>query len=320
MIKLSEFYSLINGNEKDNWKIISKTVLEIMSQPIINNPQETILQRERLVSDFDYYLSTVAWELWELFHASIPKTSKQLVEWWSRPFSHKAVLILDGLSLRELPWFIKGASDHHVKIDKIECSGAEFPSETTPFARALGLNQRSDLSSNRLPVGFLLDQAKTDSNDLPWLDCANLITAEPNWVIWHQWPDTQIHDVDFSTFQKNTMEQLTGNEFWSFVKKLATGRKLIITSDHGYAISSNFPNEDGEIKDFLQKSFRSGRSTNIPFADVRYFPPVAMTFESQNISMVLGRRKWRSQGGYPNLTHGGLTLLEVLSPWLELSF
>ena len=35
--------------------------------------------------------------------------------------------------------------------------------------------------------------------------------------------------------------------------------------------------------------------------------------------LALGRRKWRSQGGYPTLTHGGLSLLEVLSPWVELT-
>jgi hypothetical protein len=35
--------------------------------------------------------------------------------------------------------------------------------------------------------------------------------------------------------------------------------------------------------------------------------------------LALGRRKWRSQGGYPTLTHGGLSLLEVLSPFVEIT-
>jgi hypothetical protein len=35
--------------------------------------------------------------------------------------------------------------------------------------------------------------------------------------------------------------------------------------------------------------------------------------------LAVGRRKWKSQGGYPTLTHGGLSLLEVLSPFIELS-
>jgi hypothetical protein len=33
---------------------------------------------------------------------------------------------------------------------------------------------------------------------------------------------------------------------------------------------------------------------------------------------VNGRRKWKSQGGYPTLTHGGLSVLEVAVPFIEL--
>jgi len=35
--------------------------------------------------------------------------------------------------------------------------------------------------------------------------------------------------------------------------------------------------------------------------------------------LAVGRWKWRSQGGYPTLAHGGLSLLEVLSPFVEIS-
>ena len=38
----------------------------------------------------------------------------------------------------------------------------------------------------------------------------------------------------------------------------------------------------------------------------------------ENYSLALGRRKWKCQGGYPTLTHGGLSLLETLSPFIEL--
>jgi hypothetical protein len=32
-----------------------------------------------------------------------------------------------------------------------------------------------------------------------------------------------------------------------------------------------------------------------------------------------GRRKWKSAGGYPTLTQGGLSVLEVAVPWIELT-
>ena len=49
--------------------------------------------------------------------------------------------------------------------------------------------------------------------------------------------------------------------------------------------------------------------------------PVALQINSPHGAhlLALGRWKWRSQGGYPTLTHGGLSLLEVLSPWVEIN-
>ena len=40
---------------------------------------------------------------------------------------------------------------------------------------------------------------------------------------------------------------------------------------------------------------------------------------SSSRRLALGRRKWKSQGGYPTLAHGGLSLLEVLTPWVEMT-
>jgi hypothetical protein len=46
-----------------------------------------------------------------------------------------------------------------------------------------------------------------------------------------------------------------------------------------------------------------------------------LTLESRSglYSYALDRRKWRSPGGYPTLAHGGLSLLEALPPFFELS-
>lgn len=52
-----------------------------------------------------------------------------------------------------------------------------------------------------------------------------------------------------------------------------------------------------------------------------FVPPVALQIDSPHGAHLLavGRWKWKSQGGYPTLTHGGLSLLEVLSPFVELT-
>lgn len=81
------------------------------------------------------------------------------------------------------------------------------------------------------------------------------------------------------------------------------------------------PDADGEVAAYLKQTFASGRSKAGMGDTGRFVPPVALPIDSPHGPhlLALGRRKWKSQGCYPTLTHGGLSLLEVLSPFVELS-
>jgi hypothetical protein len=96
---------------------------------------------------------------------------------------------------------------------------------------------------------------------------------------------------------------------------------LVITSDHGYAATGYFPDVDGDVGQFLKMGFSSGRSKPGAGDTGPFVPPVALQIAGPHGAhlLALGRRKWRSPGGYPTLTHGGLSLLEVLSPFVELT-
>lgn len=52
-----------------------------------------------------------------------------------------------------------------------------------------------------------------------------------------------------------------------------------------------------------------------------WVPVIDLVLDSRhgNYRYALGRRKWKCQGDYPTLTHGGLSLLEVAVPFIELS-
>jgi hypothetical protein len=145
-------------------------------------------------------------------------------------------------------------------------------------------------------------------------------------VFWHQWPDCKVHELSkagqgLEPLTRDVTERLTGDEFWAFLERLATGRRLVITSDHGYAATGYFPDADGDVGQYLKQTFASSRSRAVTGNTGPFVPPVALQIDSPHGAqlMALGRRKWRSQGGYPTLTHGGLSLLEVLSPFLELT-
>jgi len=324
---------LTQGTAADAWRFLIERTLEITSKPLAqgNAPGE-VVKRDREIGELDLFLASCGWDLWQSFGQSnisgVERTSDRLARWWTEPFAARAVLVLDALSLRELPWLLQGAKEHGFTLHGVTVTASELPGETNEFARALGVTSRSQLQANGGGLAHKLQPAQTETIDLPWKDCEGLVgsaSGAKNWVFWHHWPDAKLHDYGagqgLELLTKDAAQQLSSDDFWAFVERLATGRRLVITSDHGYAATGYFPDADGEVAAHLKQTFSSGRSKAGNGDAGPFVPPVALQIDSPHGAhlLALGRRKWRSQGGYPTLTHGGLSLLEVLSPFVELT-
>lgn len=227
-----------------------------------------------------------------------------------------------------MPWILESAQQRGYTVHSAGATASELPGDTTPFARAMGFGQRARLQNNQ-GNSAAFPEAFTESTDLPWIDCASLIKADPNIIFWHHWPDERMHHLaeqgaGYRVLAKEAAAVLIGDEFWAFIDKLATGRRLVITADHGYSNPALFPDVYPEDqKAYLKGQFKSGRNNEIKDAktEQHWVPPLSQVLTTQhgNWNMVLGRKKWRSQGGYPSLAHGGLSLLEVAVPFIELS-
>lgn len=323
----SVLHTLTQGTDADAWRVVINRAVEIASKPLAAGtaPSE-VVKRDREIGELDLFLSSSGWDLWQAFGGSVERTSDRLVRWWGEPFSAKAVLILDGLSLRELPWLLQGVKERGFTLHEVSANASELPGETDEFARALGFASRSKLQCNGGGLAHKLQAASTESVDLPWKDCEALISSAPNQIFWHHWPDANLHDGSgagqgLEPLTKDAAAQLSTGDFWAFIEHLATGRRLVITSDHGYAATGYFPDADGEVGQFLKQTFGSSRGKPGTGDTGPFVPPVALQINSPHGAhlLALGRRKWRNQGGYPTLTHGGLSLLEVLSPFVELT-
>lgn len=328
---------LTQGNAADAWRFIIERTLDIASRPLAegNAPGE-VVKRDREIGELDLFLASSGWDLWRCFGqpeiSGVEHTSDRLARWWAEPSygncAARAVLVLDALSLRELPWLLQGAKERGFTLQGVAATASELPGETNEFARALGLASRSQLQANGGGLAHKLQPAQTETIDLPWKDCEGLVSSASgakNWVFWHHWPDAKLHDYGagqgLELLTKDAAQQLSSDDFWAFVERLATGRRLVITSDHGYAATGYFPDADGEVAAHLKQTFSSGRSKAGNGDAGPFVPPVALQIDNPYGAhlLALGRRKWRSQGGYPTLTHGGLSLLEVLSPFVELT-
>lgn len=326
-LKPDEVRLLTVATMADAWRAIINSTLAVCAAPLqtISAPSE-VTRRDRAVGALDHFLAACAWDLWEDFGAVVERNADRLANWWAEPYRAKAVLILDGLSLRELPWIVEGAKAHGFVVHHATAYGAEVPSVTYAFARALRFQSRSQLQNNGGGSAHRLTPCKTESVDLPWADCLGLIDASPNWVFWHPWPDSRLHDgagagqgLDLMTH--DLAGQLVGDDFWAFIERLATGRRLVITSDHGYAATGQFFDATDEQTTFLKAALKSGRMAPGIHDPGPFVPPIALQVASLHGAYLLamGRLKWKSQGGYPTLAHGGLSLLEMLSPFVELT-
>lgn len=328
---------LTQGTTVDAWRFIIERTIDIASRPLTegNAPGE-VVKRDREIGELDLFLASSGWDLWQSFGqpdiSGVERTSDRLARWWAEPSYGKsaarAVLVLDALSLRELPWLLQGAKERGFTLHSVTATASELPGETNEFARALGLTTRSQLQANGGGLAHKLQPAQTETIDLPWKDCEGLVgsaSGAKNWVFWHHWPDAKLHDYGagqgLELLTKDAAQQLSSDDFWAFVERLATGRRLVITSDHGYAATGYFPDADGDVAAHLKQTFSSGRSKAGNGDAGPFVPPVALRIDNPHGAhlLALGRRKWRSQGGYPTLTHGGLSLLEVLSPFVELT-
>jgi hypothetical protein len=326
-LDLDQFRALTSAAPADAWRMIADRVISICIPPLsVSNASGEVTRRDRDVGALDHFLAAAGWDLWERFGEVVDRNADCLAGWWSSSHGGKAILVLDGLSVRELPWLIEGAKAHGFAVHSATAHGAEVPSETNAFARALGFTSRSQLQNNGGGNAHRLAPARTECVDLPWKDCADLVDASPNWIFWHQWPDSKLHDGSgagqgLDTLTRDIAAQLTSDDFWSFVERIATGRRLVITSDHGYAATGLFFDAPDEQAAFLKGILKSGRLLAGEHDPGPFVPPVAMQASSSHGKYLLavGRWKWRSQGGYPTLAHGGLSLLEMLSPFIEVT-
>lgn len=315
------------------WASLFEHAWRTFSAPLtVEKAASDVAKRDADISAADLFLATAGWDLWSSYETAVPRTSDALASWWTaHSNSGRAVLILDALSLRELPWLLEGAKKRGYSIEQARATGAELPADTTPFAEALGFASRSSLQNNGAVGKGRVAAKATDATDLPWKDCAAQINAATDWLLWHHWPDDRLHDLGspgngLAALAREAAEKLTSDAFWDLIHALTTGRRLVVTGDHGYAASGHFPDTtEAAQTQYLKERFKSGRWTpvdQLPQPDTgNWVPPLDLHLNTAHAdaAFVLGRRKWKSQGGYPTLTHGGLSLLEVAVPFVELS-
>ena len=310
------------------WEAIAEYAVATFVDPLDgDNPVRDVIRREKAIGDIDLFLTTAGWDLWESFGDTVTRTADALATWWEQRDGGCAVLVLDALSLRELPWLLEGLHERGYGVYEQGVTAAELPPDTSPFANALGFASRSALYNDGAGDSHRLAGARTEFFDCAFEDAAAQITPHPRWFLWHAWPDSRVHELGkhgkgIQELVLEVQEQLASESFWKLIEKLTQGRRLVITGDHGYAATGLF----GDIGDtdqakHMKEHFKAGRSAPDDGTPSPWVPPIELVMDGAHgrHRYVLGRRKWKAAGGYPTLAHGGLSVLEVLVPFLDVS-
>jgi hypothetical protein len=239
--------------------------VEVASKPLaVANALQRGRQARPRNRRLDLFLSSSGWDLWRAFGGSVERTSDRLARWWAEPFSAKALLILDGLSCANCRGCCRGqgarlhpsrgwrprfrAARRNRRIcprpwlRQPQQAPEQWRRSQRTAATGADGNRRSAVEGLRNP-----DRQRAQSSLLAPLarrQAARWLRRRPG----------------AGAVDARCAEQLTSDDFWAFVERLATGRRLVITSDHGYAATGYFPDADGEVGQFLKQTFSSGRS------------------------------------------------------------
>jgi hypothetical protein len=304
-----------------------KKILAVLRELALSSVKGGALDRATVAPD--RLIANTAWNLWDDFQHNAPTAIDELKKFWVQTkASGTAVLLLDALSLRELPIIVAAAEERGLTPTRIDALASQVPSDTERFAAALGISGRSKLFNNQPPASFIFSgpDVHTDVLDAPFADCTAMIPSKPRLFLWHKWPDEPLihlhaaQDDGPDIVASQIKQQISSPEFWQFIDRIRQGRRLVVTSDHGYAVSRFFSDEirDSDTVYLMRSVFGAKRyaseSGTAPWPR-RHLPPLVSRHNGQ--LAVLGQRKWAVQGGFPHLCHGGLSLLEAVVPFIE---
>lgn len=229
-----------------------------------------------------------------------------------------AIIIFDGTSIRELPLLEQLAKSTGFEILEYSYKASALPSDTVSFIeqKLIGksispsqLETRKELSSKNV---------KTYYYDTP-IRHFEINSADLNYLLWSSFPDGT-----YTNFEaRNSLHfEAFMNQFdvvWkNIVMAIPKDFRIIITSDHGYVyLNGGFESKlDGKTAlSFLnQERFRY-------FSEDEELPQNCSELKiisNRRLAILKGRIKNRPKGHSANkvFRHGGLSLMEVLTPWL----
>jgi hypothetical protein len=215
-----------------------------------------------------------------------------------------AFLVMDAMSVREAPLFVEMLKSEGYDPE-VGYSFSTVPSETTPYRERIGYR---DLKKE-------YKTASVSSHQDPRIDGDERI-------IWSRYPDSLIETIQEGKTELSTIEEAyakTEDVLRSLLEQIDAER-VVIGSDHGYArLESGYTFPIGEGQKSRLKEVFSERFASVGEANADDLVEEGLVAESDGYYMPIGRYTWPARGKYSTYQHGGMSLVECLTPRIEVS-
>lgn len=218
------------------------------------------------------------------------------------PEEDQTLLIMDAMSLREAGLLISELQEEGYAIQNETFGTASLPSDTNSFRDKI---QYSQLKNQ-------LSHVDVKNQDPDIVDDIRLI--------WCRFPDSYIENIQEGTTQISTLEETfrkTREVFFKIVNQI--DGPVLVTSDHGYVRTEagyTFTVSDS-VKSKLRDAFGNNRS--VTSEELPGGRGEELTEESACVNygddyVARARTTWPMHGKYSVYSHGGTSLLEVITP------
>jgi hypothetical protein len=283
-------------------------------------PSDYLTEGENLVHQRETLLTLAGESLYDEL-ASAPPADRSIRAFLDQ-YPGGAVVVLDGCSIRELPRLVQLAESSGRPVLERNYGFAAIPSETEVFvAQRMGLGL-PPISPSALPgrrelreQGIKAYWARQPTQRL------RIEGGTDALLIWVRFPDMRFMDTAAATAALfDSIWDMLGTVWMRTVQILPASRPVLVTSDHGYIFLGaglSDPRLNGVDRPLDGKRYREFSAED----ELPQKKPGLWVDPARRLAVVAGRVHNRPQAPLPSNSvyrHGGLSLMEMITPWLVL--
>ena len=313
------FKELINPNSRLSWlnNVLTSEIWSFENYKS-KNPIDYLRDGESSVNELEQIIASSASGIYDEIIAET-KNNDLLPLISSK---NNAIVIFDGLSLRELPIILSLSEKSQYKILKAKTSFSALPSETIDFidqkldigkVAPSQLQSRKELKERNIKVYYFDSPAQRYMIE----------DEDKTLMLWSSFPDQTYNDSGARFIQHFENNKILLEEAWkNTVQQIPAGKKIIITSDHGYIFfgpGCAFIRGQEEVRS-LNQYFGTDRHKYLKDKENLLNHPDICYLDEKKLCLIKGRVQTHPPGqtGTKLYKHGGLSLMECIVPLITL--